>query len=84
MITLVAGFLSVIFALISLVAHFWTKSQGTELQVQNQAVKDQVSANDKQIQTNADQAAQIAAQTKQEEANETNQSILDNLNKPKS
>jgi len=80
MISLVSGLLAVIFALISLAAHFWTKSQQTTLQVENQAVKDQISTNDAKIQANQQSAAEIAAQTAQKEQNETNQQILDGIN----
>jgi hypothetical protein len=82
MITLVAGLLSVIFALVAVLAHLFEKSGSTTTTTQNQAVVNQVNANDAQIQVN--QAAIDAEKTtvKQKEQGETNDSILSGLNNP--
>lgn len=80
MITLISGLLAAIFALISLAAHFFEKSQQSQAMVQNQAVKDQISANDAKILANQQQAAAIQQETEQKEKDETNESILKDLN----
>jgi hypothetical protein len=85
MITMVAGLLAVIFALIAALAHFFEKGEASATSQANQAVKDQVSVNDAKIQANQTAAAQIAAQTAQTEAGETNDQVLTGINNlPKS
>lgn len=80
MITLVAALLSVIFALIAALAHFFEKSGQTTSTQANQAVVNQICANDAKIQTNTDAINAEKASVTQKEAGETNDSILSDLN----
>jgi len=83
MLTLLAGLLSVIFALIALVAHFFGKSQTADALLKNNGVKDQLNALDGQISKNQGLIDAEKQNVKDKEANETNDSILNDLNRPK-
>ena len=80
MITLLTGLGALILALISVISFLFKKNQDSSTTAGNQAVKDQVSANDAQIAANQAAAAVLAAQTEAQEKGETNESIISDLN----
>jgi len=83
MITLFTAIGSLILALLSVISYLFNKNKTLAGQAQENTVKAQVNANDAQIKANQDQIQQIKDQTAAQEKNETNDSILNDLNKPK-
>jgi hypothetical protein len=80
MITLITGLGALILALISVISFLFKKNQASQATAGNQAVVNQVGANDAQIAANQAAAAALAAQTAAQEKGETNESIISDLN----
>lgn len=83
MLTLLAGLLSAVFALLALAAHFYERLQNSEAINSNQGVKDQLNTLDAKILGNQaliDAEKQALAE---KEKNVTNQNIIDDLNSRK-
>lgn len=83
MITILAGLGSVILALIAFISHLESKNASLQAEKENQGVKDQITTNDAKIKANLDAIEAEKTALAEKEKNETNQSILDDLNSRK-
>lgn len=80
LLTLLAGLLSVIFALLAVVAHLFDKGKVTDALLNNNTVKDQLNTLDAKILGNQAQIDAEKSNLAAKEQGETNDSILSSIN----